>query len=186
MAKTINKKEAEQLINDTVLKTIEHLNKNKLIKKSDMNTYQKTEQLLYNYNNFKSVVNDKQEMIEQIKQVGLSKTSCSFIPMPQDVGYKYIPGEQEKIDAEIAALESSIALTKNYIKIIDNALKTIHDDPYYPVIEECYFRGKKHSAVASEWKQAVDETTIGRNKSRLVKKLSIYLFSDEVIKELYS
>lgn len=186
MAKTISKKEAEQLINDTVAKTVEELLKQKLIKKKDMNTYQKTEQLLYNYNNFKEVVKDKQEMIEQIKQVGLSKTSCSFIPMPQDTGFKYIPSEQEKIDAEIAALESSIAVTKNYIQIIDKALRTIKDDPYFETIRMCYFEGMKHSAVAREWGTPVDETTIGRNKNRLVKKLSIYLFSDDVIKELYS
>ena len=65
-------------------------------------------------------------------------------------------------------------------------MKTIQDDPYYKVIEKCYFEGKKHSAVANEWFTPIDETTIGRNKNRLVKKLSIYLFSDDVIRELYS
>lgn len=185
MVKTVTKKEAEQLINDTVSKTVEELMKQKLIKKKDLNTYQKTEQILYNYNNFKNVVKDKQEMIEQIKQVGISKTSCSFIPMPQDTGFKYMPSEQEKNDAAIAELESSIAVTSNFIKLIDNALKTIKGDPYYEVIEKCYFDGKKHSAVANEWVTPIDETTIGRNKNRLIKKLSIYLFSDDVIKELY-
>lgn len=95
MTKTISKKEVEKLIDDTISKTVNELLKQKMIKKSDMNTYQKTEQLLYNYNNFKEVVKDKQEMIEQIKQVGISKTSCSFLPMPQDTGFKYMPSEQE-------------------------------------------------------------------------------------------
>lgn len=186
MVKTVTKKEAEQLINDTVSKTVNELLKQKMIKKSDMNTYQKTEQLLYNYNNFKEVVKDKQEMIEQIKQVGISKTSCSFLPMPQDTGFKYIPSEQEKNDAAIAELESSIAVTSNFIKLIDNALKTIKSDPYYEVIEKCYFEGKKHYVVSKEWATPINETTVGRNKNRLVKKLSIYLFSDDVIKELYT
>ena len=186
MVKTVTKKEAEQLINDTVSKTVNELLKQKMIKKSDMNTYQKTEQLLYNYNNFKEVVKDKQEMIEQIKQVGISKTSCSFLPMPQDTGFKYIPSEQEKNDAAIAELESSIAVTSNFIKLIDNALKTIKSDPYYEVIEKCYFEGKKQYVVSKEWATPINETTVGRNKNRLVKKLSIYLFSDDVIKELYT
>lgn len=186
MVKTVTKKEAEQLINDTVSKTVNELLKQKMIKKSDMNTYQKTEQLLYNYNNFKEVVKDKQEMIEQIKQVGISKTSCSFLPMPQDTGFKYIPSEQEKNDAAIAELESSIAVTSNFIKLIDNALKTIKSDSYYEVIEKCYFEGKKHYVVSKEWATPINETTVGRNKNRLVKKLSIYLFSDDVIKELYT
>ena len=186
MVKTVTKKEAEKLINDTVSKTVNELLKQKMIKKSDMNTYQKTEQLLYNYNNFKEVVKDKQEMIEQIKQVGISKTSCSFLPMPQDTGFKYIPSEQEKNDAAIAELESSIAVTSNFIKLIDNALKTIKGDPYYEVIEKCYFEGKKHYVVSKEWATPINETTVGRNKNRLVKKLSIYLFSDDVFKELYT
>lgn len=186
MAKTISVKEAEKIISDTVAKTVEELMKQKLIKKNDLNTFQKTEQLLYNYHNFKSVVADKLEMIEQIKEVGIPQKSISFIPMPQDTGFKYIPTEQEKIDAEIAALESSIAVTQNFIRLIENALDTIKDDPYYKVIEECYFKGKKYSTVASEWDCPVSDVTIGKNKNRLVKKLSIYLFSDDVIKELYS
>ena len=125
-------------------------------------------------------------MIEQIKQVGISKTSCSFIPMPKDTGYKYIISEEEKKDNEITVLEASIAVTKNYIRIIDNALKTIADDPYYKVIEDCYFNGKKYSTVANEWAFPISDVAIGKNKNRLVKKLSIYLFSDDVIKELYS
>ena len=179
------KKEIEKLIDDTVSKTVNELLKQKMIKKKWYEYISKNRAALYNYNNFKEVVKDKQEMIEQIKQVGISKTSCSFLPMPQDTGFKYIPSEQEKNDAAIAELESSIAVTSNFIKLIDNALKTIKDDPYYKVIEECYFDGKKHSAVANEWVTPIDETTIGRNKNRLIKKLSIYLFSDDVIKELY-
>lgn len=182
----ITSKEVKKIINETVSKTVDELLQQKLIKKKDMNTYQKTEQLLYNYNNFKEVVKDKEEMIEQINMVGLPRMSNSIIPMPQDNGFRETQTESEKITSKIAALESSIALTKNYIKIIDNALKTIQDDPYYEVIEKCYFEGKKHSVVANEWLTPIDETTIGRNKNRLVKKLSIYLFSDDVIRELYT
>ena len=186
MTKKIRTKAVAKLIADTISNPVNELLKPKMLKKSDMNTYQKTEQLLYNYNNFKEVVKDKQEMIEQIKQVGISKTSCSFLPMPQDTGFKYMPSEQEKNDAAIAELESSIAVTSNFIKLIDNALKTIKGDPYYEVIEKCYFEGKKHYVVSKEWATPINETTVGRNKNRLVKKLSIYLFSDDVIKELYT
>lgn len=186
MSEKLTKKEAEKLISEAISKTVEELTKQRLIKKKDMNSYQKTEQLLYNYKNFKEVVKDKKEMIEQIETVGLSQKSCSFIPMPQNTGFKYIPTEQEKIDTEIIKIKNSIAITENCIRIIDNALKTIEDDPYYKIIEMCYFDGMKHSEAASNWAITVDETTIGRNKNRLVKKLSIYMFSDEVIKELYA
>lgn len=182
----ITSKEVKKIIDETVSKTVDELLQQKLIKKKDMNTYQKTEQLLYNYNAFKEVVKDKQEMIEQIENYGLPNISNSVIPMPQDTGYKVTVSEEEKEKSKIAALESSIALTKNYIKIIDNALKTIQDDPYYEVIEKCYFEGKKYSTVADEWCFPISDVSIGKNKTRLVKKLSIYLFSDDVIRELYS
>ena len=119
----ITSKEVKKIIDETVSKTVDELLQQKLIKKKDMNTYQKTEQLLYNYNAFKEVVKDKQEMIEQIENYGLPNISNSVIPMPQDTGYKVTVSEEEKEKSKIAALESSIALTKNYIKIIDNALK---------------------------------------------------------------
>ena len=180
------KKEVEKIVKAAVSKTVDELLQQKLIKKKDLNTYQKTEQLLYNYNNFKEVVKDKEEMIEQIKMVGIPQTSNSVIPMPQDTGYRYTPTEEEKVKSKIAALESSISLTKNYIKIIDNALKTIQDDPYYKVIEECYFKGKTYATIADEWHSPISDVTVGKNKTRLVKKLSIYLFSDDVIRELYS
>ena len=45
MTKTISKKEVEKLIDDTISKTVNELLKQKMIKKSDMNTYQKTERL---------------------------------------------------------------------------------------------------------------------------------------------
>lgn len=182
----ITSKEVKKIIDETVSKTVDELLQQKLIKKKDMNTYQKTEQLLYNYNNFKEVVKDKEEMIEQVRIFGVPRACSSVIPMPQDNGFRETQTESEKITSKIAALESSIALTKNYIKIIDNALKTIQDDPYYEVIEKCYFEGKKYSTVASEWCFPISDVSIGKNKTRLVKKLSIYLFSDEVIRELYS
>lgn len=185
MKNAISKKETERLINEAVSRTVDELINNNLIRKSNKNTYQKTEQLLYNYNNFKNVVADKQEMIEQINKVGLSKHSNSILPMPQDLGYKEPITEQEKKDNAIIDLENSIKVTQNFITIIDKALKAIENDPYYKIIEMYYFMGLKLSVISKSWDIGIDEATISRNKSRLVKQLSIYLFSDEVIKELY-
>lgn len=180
------KKETEKLITSIVSKTVDELLKQNMLKKSDKNTYQKTEQLLYNYKNFKSVIKDKQDMIEQIKRYGMPKRSISVIPMPENLGYKPSVREQDKIDEAIDELKNSITVTSNFIKIIDSALNSIKDDPYYKIIEMCYFESKKYSAIAKEWDYPISEVTICKNKNRLVKKLSIYLFSDDVIKEIYS
>ena len=180
------KKENEKLIIETVTKTLDELLKQNMIKTNGLNAFKKTEQLLYNYNNFKEVIKDKQEMIDQINNVGLSKKSASILPMPSDTGFKYIASESEKIDEAIKALEASINYTQRVITNIDRALKKIEDDPYYKLIELCYFENLKYSYIADNWKPAINEATISRNKNRLVKRMAFYLFSDEYIKELYS
>lgn len=173
-----------ETIESTVKATVDELQKRNLVKKKVINTFKKTEQLLYNYNAFMDVVKDKKEMIEQIQNVGLSKRSGSFIPMPEDTGFKVIKSEEEKENEAIETLENSIETTERFIKLIDNALDTISDDPYFEVISMYYLDGMKYAEIANKWTYAVDESTLCRNKNRLVKKLSIYLFSDEVIREL--
>lgn len=171
-------------IESTVKATVDELQKRNLVKKKVINTFKKTEQLLYNYNAFLDVVKDKKEMIEQIQKVGLSKRSGSFIPMPEDTGFKVIKSEEEKENEAIETLENSIETTERFIKLIDNALETIVNDPYFEVVKMHYFKGMKYAAIADAWPVTIDESTICRNKNRLVKKMSIYLFSDEVINEM--
>lgn len=171
-------------IESTVKATVDELQKRNLVKKKVINTFKKTEQLLYNYNAFLDVVKDKKEMIEQIQSVGLSKRSGSFIPMPEDTGFKTVKSEEEKENDAIESLENSIETTERFIKLIDNALETIANDPYFEVIKMHYFQGMKYAAIADKWPVTIDESTICRNKNRLVKKMSIYLFSDEVINEM--
>ena len=171
-------------IESTVKATVDELQKRNLVKKKVINTFKKTEQLLYNYNAFLDVVKDKKEMIEQIQNVGLSKRSGSFIPMPEDTGFKVIKSEEEKENEAIETLENSIETTERFIKLIDNALETIANDPYFEVVKMHYFQGMKYAAIADKWPVTIDESTICRNKNRLVKKMSIYLFSDEVINEM--
>lgn len=173
-----------ETIETTVKATVDELQKRNLVKKKVINTFKKTEQLLYNYNAFLDVVNDKKEMIEQIQSVGLSKRSGSFIPMPEDTGFKTVKSEEEKENDAIESLENSIETTERFIKLIDNALETIANDPYFEVVKMHYFKGMKYAAIADNWPVTIDESTICRNKNRLVKKMSIYLFSDEVINEM--
>lgn len=173
-----------ETIESTVKATVDELQKRNLVKKKVINTFKKTEQLLYNYNAFMDVVKDKKEMIEQIHNVGLSKRSGSFIPMPEDTGFKVIKSEEEKENEAIETLENSIETTERFIKLIDNALETISNDPYFEVVKMHYFQGMKYASIADKWPVTIDESTICRNKNRLVKKMSIYLFSDEVINEM--
>lgn len=73
--------------------------------------------------------------------------------------------------------------TINLVKKVDEALETIKDDPYYDVIRLFYFEGQTRESIALDY--GCTETTISRNKSRLLDRLKVMLFSDEVIFELF-
>lgn len=73
--------------------------------------------------------------------------------------------------------------TKKLCNKIETAMNTIKDDYYYEVISLYYFEGKTREEVAERYNTS--ETTISRNKKRLVDNLSAVLFSDDVIFQLF-
>lgn len=79
--------------------------------------------------------------------------------------------------------QDNIDKTKKLIEIMNAALKTIEDDPYYEVISMIFFEHKTREDIAEKFE--VDVKTITRNKNRLVNNLKVIIFSDDVIKELF-
>lgn len=73
--------------------------------------------------------------------------------------------------------------TVKLVKEIEAALEEITDDLYYDIIPMYYFEGKTREDVAEYFDTTV--TTISRNKSRLINKLKVRLFSDDFIYELF-
>lgn len=73
--------------------------------------------------------------------------------------------------------------TVKLVKEIGAALEEITDDLYYDIIPMYYFEGKTREDVAEYFDTTV--TTISRNKSRLINKLKVMLFSDDFIYELF-
>lgn len=67
---------------------------------------------------------------------------------------------------------------------IEAALHMISEDPYYSVITMYYFEGLTREDIADALDTSV--TTVSRNKTRLIKRLSAVLFSDDYIRQLYS
>lgn len=174
----------EQTAQTTAEKVVLEFQKKGLLKDNKQSAFQKTEILLYNYNNFKDAVKDKQLQIKEIKSHGLKQRSKSITSFSAGSGYfddkDYDTAEAEKIKH----LTDSIKLTKNLISTIDKSLKKLHDDEYYEIIPLKYFEGKKLEDIAIQFD--VDTSTISRNKSRLINILKIYLFSDEVVNEIFS
>lgn len=167
-------------VQEIVKETLVVLKEQGLIKTSRYTPFQKTEQLLYNYNAFKQVIIDKQKYIDFIKEGGLqerSKDILRFSTIQQ--GMPQLTKEEEVIQS----LENSIAITKKYIAIIDAELEKISSDPYFDLIRLRYFEGKSREEIAEYFE--VDVSTVTRNKNRLINILKVPLFSDEVIAELF-
>lgn len=74
--------------------------------------------------------------------------------------------------------------TKKLLSKIHEAMQTIENDPYKEAIEMFYFEGASREEVAEYFNTSV--TTISRNKTRLINKLKVILFSDETILQIYS
>jgi len=175
-----------EVIEGTAKKTaeeiIKELKKQNLIVNGKQSPFQKTETLLFNYNNFKAAIEDKEEQIEEIKQYGVRKHT-SF-GGSGNTGFIETKSELEKAEDKIETIELSMQITKNYIRIIDAAVNSLSDDPYFQIIPMRYFEGVSREDIALELN--CDVSTITRNKNRLINMLQIRLFSDQVIAELFT
>lgn len=179
--------EVLSLIDNTVKKTtaetIAELKRQNLIVEGKQTPFQKTETLLFNYNNFKAAVKDKEEQIREIREMGLAKKSACFSTYSGNMGYIEVKSDMEKAEEKIERIEFSMKTTKNFIRIIDDAIATLQSDPYYDLIEMRYFKGCTREDIAEHFD--CDVSTVNRNKNRLINLLQIRLFSDEVIQQIF-
>lgn len=160
------------------------LKRQSLIVEGKQTPFQKTETLLYNYNSFVAAVQDKEDQIEEIRALGLAKKSKSITTFSGNTGFVEVKSEGEKIEEKIEMIEFSIATTRNFIRIIDDAVSMLKDDPYYDLIRMRYFEGCTREEIADHF--CCDVRTVNRNKNRLINQLQIRLFSDEVIQQIFA
>jgi DNA-directed RNA polymerase specialized sigma subunit len=176
------------LIDCTVKKAVEQsvceLKKQHLLIEGRQTPFQKTETLLFNYNNFVSAINEKEEQIKELKEYGLKRKSNSVTSFTSGSGFLDVKSEQEKIDERIESIESSMHVTKTFVRILDDALSALKDDPYYELIPMRYFKGCSRTDIADHF--LCDERTVTRNKNRLINQLQIRLFSDQVIQQIFA
>jgi RNA polymerase sigma factor (sigma-70 family) len=173
----------DHTVKKTTIETVAELKRQNLIVEGRQTPFQKTETLLFNYNQFKAAIRDKEEQIREIKEVGLAKKSACFSTYSCNDGYVEVKSDEEKAEEKIERIEMSIKVTKNFIKIIDDAISSLRDDPYYLLIDMRYFKGYTREQIADYFD--CDVSTINRNKNRLINLLQIRLFSDEVIQQIF-
>lgn len=163
------------------MEVVSELKKQRLLK-DNRSAFQKTEILLYNYNNFKETIENKYKQIDTIIVAGSIRKSSSITTYSNN-NVMDSKMDIEKAEEQIAKIEQSILTTKNFIKMIDDALDKLRDDPYYDIIELKYFEGKTREEISERFNNC-DVKTITRNKNRLIDKLKIDLFIDEAIIEM--
>lgn len=74
-------------------------------------------------------------------------------------------------------------ISKKYVEIIEKALQEISGDEYYEIIPLRYFEGKSREQAAEYFD--VSTTTITRHQRELLERLSVLIFPDDVIYELF-
>lgn len=74
--------------------------------------------------------------------------------------------------------------SKKVVAQIDTALDQIRKDPFFSIIPMFYFEKVSREDIAFHF--GVNEKTITRNRKRLVRQISVILFSDDVIMDILS
>lgn len=181
----IEKQELIEIIATTVKETITQLglvNANpKPVK--EKSAYAKTESLLYNYRGFCNIVAERMSEIEDIKKYGVPQKGGAVVEYGGNSGGtpRGIVLPEESIESAVKRIESTITDLKRAIQLVDSAMGSISADPYYRVLTGIYFEGRTQEDLGLELK--CSQVNISKNKSRLIRELSLRLFPSEVVKE---
>lgn len=98
-------------------------------------------------------------------------------------GYKPVTQRTEELLRYYPKLKiSNKPYTIEAVKKIEAALDTIRSDQYYEIIDLYYFQCLSRECIAEHFN--TNEKTITRNRRRLLRNLSVVLFSDDVVSEL--
>ncbi len=172
----------EQTAKSTARAVVTELKQQGLVK-TKKSPFQKTETILYDYNNYQDAIKDKLLQIETIRAEGVPKKSASISTYSSQMAID-TRSEDEKSIEKIEEIEKTIAVTKALVSCIDSALKSLEKDKYHELIEMRYFQGKSREEIAEFY--GVDVSTITRNRNRLINILRIRFFSDEVITDMFN
>ena len=182
MAKDIDIKEIiENTAKETARATVSEMRINNMVRK-ELTYYKRVELLLYNYENLKEAIKQKEEDIEYIDKNGLPEKSGSIVVYSTAGGVSI---EDRYLELKEKYIREKIE-TERDLKRIDNALDKIRDDKYFNIIQLKYLNKEDKintdEEIAKELKLEVDRSTITRNRKRLMNKL-ITIFFPESIKD---
>lgn len=153
--------------------------------KMEKTAYQKTEQLLYNYNGFKRIIDERMQEIDDLRKFGVPQRCGSSGERVQNGNLPQgIVLPEESVEAAVRTVQRSVLGAVQVVELIDKCMSALKKDQYYKILEMLYFEGRTQEDIAVAY--GCNQATIGRNKNRLVKELAMRLFPDQVAKEMMS
>jgi len=153
-----------------------------------MDTFKKTERMLYEYPKLKDSIKQREEQIHDLMNYGIQKKSKSITGIFEG-GIK--EDEDTQIQNNINSLNQHIYRTKIVIKHIDSILKTIEKDKYYEIIKKYYFEKNTFEQIAEYYDNKLNKTTtstsletIRSNKNRLINEIKTLLLPNDLLTEI--
>ncbi len=140
--------------------------------------FKKTEQRLYAYPELKKNIEKYYADIADVQLEGATRKSKDLVFFSSSMGGTRLSAE-EIMEGRIAVLQKKIYRDQSEIDEIDFALSAISGDEYYPAVALKYFNGKTDEMIAEEIN--CDQSTVRRNKNRLVRKLAIKLYGAQAL-----
>ena len=180
--------ELADIVSKAVVKALKDANlvgqaDNPAPKKSEKTAYQKTEQLLFNYNGFKRIVEERKQEIADLRKYGVPAKSAMSggerVQTSRTVQGIVLP--EDAVEDAVRTVEASVQGTVQALALIDKCMAALKNDPYYCILEMRYFEGRTQEDIALELN--CSQVTISKNKNRLVKDLAMRLFPNQVIDE---
>lgn len=138
--------------------------------------YKTTERRLYALPILREKVKEDKERLTDIDTFGIPQRSKSIVRFNRSGSRLSIDDIEAAIKQDLAA---TIAADEYEIKRVENALKSVKDDPYYTAVTEKYIEGKSDEEVAE--RIVCDPSTVRRNRSRLVKKIAVKLYGAKAV-----
>jgi RNA polymerase sigma factor (sigma-70 family) len=160
----------EELINKAVVAT------RLAVQREAKDVFKATEKRLYAYPVILLKIQDDEEMLEEVRTFGVhgkSKSITRFVKNGVRLSLEEI--QEGAIIDQMAKLDSD----RREAEIIEKALKIIESDQYSEIVKYKYFEGKSDEQIAELLN--CDQSTVRRNKSRLIGRLSVFLYGARAV-----
>lgn len=147
--------------------------------KKELSYYKKVEILLYNYENLKEAIKQKEEDIENLEKYGLKEKSKSIVAYSSAGGN---PEADRYLELKQRYTIEKLEIERD-VKRIDNALDKIRGDEYFEIIQLKYLNVEEEKVKTDEDLSYIlnrDRKTITRNRKRLINKLVTVLFPQSI------